>query len=172
MIIPLRPLRTASAKPGSRSRRYVLIFLSLLGLVLLGTVIVLSTVQAVFGIPANAFVTEEEVPWIPGDAISKLADPIEYTDELDLVKRAEWDEISEPDDSIFDIEPTATQDLDATRTTTAASTQPATIADSDSDDGEWGLDGKGTGGYWMTADWSGTVARTESWEHLYNISVR
>ncbi|KAK4686177.1 hypothetical protein P7C73_g3955, partial [Tremellales sp. Uapishka_1] len=37
---------------------------------------------------------------------------------------------------------------------------------------EWGVDGAGSGGYWMREDWDGRVERTDSWERLENVTTR
>jgi hypothetical protein len=169
-----------------------MIFAVLLGLVLVGTVIVLSTVKHYFGVPESAFLTEDEVPWREQDVIPKLIHPSDEHEELSpaVSKRgeAEWDELLDDDEPT--VEPKPESDSTATATTTIASV-PVTSsddsaplasdpdADSPADDGysdpeddeEWGIDGKGTGGYWMKADWDGQVAKTESWEHLYDVKI-
>ncbi len=37
---------------------------------------------------------------------------------------------------------------------------------------DWGVDGKGSGGYWMKADWDGRVEGTKSWDRLDQITSR
>ncbi|WWC68502.1 uncharacterized protein I206_102431 [Kwoniella pini CBS 10737] len=36
----------------------------------------------------------------------------------------------------------------------------------------WGIDGKGSGGYWMQKDWNGKVENTKSWNRLFNVTNR
>jgi len=155
----------------------VLIFVTLLGLFLLGTIIVLSTVKHYFGVPASAFLTEEEVPWRPEDVIARLLDPpadptlegedgdMDMLAADDLTKRADWAEVSEGG--------AAADHTSAVSAINAPATGAPTSDDEDvsEDDGEWGIDGKGTGGYWMKADWDGKVEGTTAWDHLYNVSI-
>ncbi|WWD05576.1 hypothetical protein V865_003657 [Kwoniella europaea PYCC6329] len=46
------------------------------------------------------------------------------------------------------------------------------VQDAQDDDGVWGIDGEGTGGYWMKKDWNGKVQDTESWDRLFNVTTR
>jgi hypothetical protein len=99
-------IRATSQSSGSRSRKVVIVLLIILTLFLIGTVVVLSSVSYWLAIPAAAYLTEEEVPWRPGDAIGSLrySPPssaqshrrqMEVDDEMgDFVKPAsetEWD---------------------------------------------------------------------------------
>jgi hypothetical protein len=156
------PPRRNGAKKKALWRRPLVIFAVLIFLVLAGTVIVLSTVKAYFGVDPAAFLTENEVPWRPEDAIALLRDPAPAADASAEASSAKT-ERAEDFDKILDGD---VADEDA-----PAVTGTATTTESE-DDVEWGLDGKGTGGYWMRKDWDGKVQNTHAWDRLYNITTR
>ncbi|ODO05025.1 hypothetical protein I350_05637 [Cryptococcus amylolentus CBS 6273] len=83
---------------------------------------------------------------------------------------ATWDELEEEmealdaseEDSVAEAETDASDALAVSVETTPSPTSSAT----------WGIDGAGSGGYWMEKDWDGRVRDTDSWERLYNVSNR
>ncbi|WVW80297.1 hypothetical protein I302_102275 [Kwoniella bestiolae CBS 10118] len=48
----------------------------------------------------------------------------------------------------------------------------AVMDEVEENDEKWGIDGKGSGGYWMRKDWNGKVEDTNSWERLFNVTTR
>lgn len=157
------PPRRAGAKK-ALWRRPPVILAILIFLVLAGTVIVLSTVKAYFGVDPAAFLTEDDVPWRPEDVIKPLGDwalVVNASAESSAVntERAEGF-ASIPDGNVADAHDT---------TDVPVSEQDSPVSE-DSD--EWTPDGKGSGGYWMRKDWNGQVQNTDSWERLYNVTTR
>ncbi|BEJ10863.1 hypothetical protein CspHIS471_0102850 [Cutaneotrichosporon sp. HIS471] len=153
-------------RPGAKKalwRRPLVILAVLIFLVLVGTVIVLSTVKAYFGVDPSVFLTEDDVPWRPEDAIMPLRDPapVDASTESSISN-------TERDDDFGTILDGNVADADDATNAPPASTD--TSASEDSED--WGLDGKGTGGYWMRKGWDGKVQDTHSWERLYNVTTR
>lgn len=165
-LVP-RVLGTNPGKNKKKSswRRPVLIFVVLLALVLLGTVVVLSSVKYYFGVPQSAFITELEVPWADGlDAIKPLTPtPVEEEDlgseivtASDVARRATTRDDEDEPETVEDPEDVETPELPS------------------AEDGseQWGVDGKGTGGYWMRDDWDGRVHDTHSWQHLNDVKLK
>ncbi|KAJ9120552.1 hypothetical protein QFC24_005228 [Naganishia onofrii] len=151
-----------SRKPSSKTRggstnlkqKLFIGFLVILGLFLLGTVIVLSTIKRYFAIPDWAYLSEADVGgWssdgqmqglIPAlrelNASLSAAKGLPMIGDLDGVDGEEEGEVA----------------------ATAGEEEGAV----------WGPNGEGTGGYWMRSDWRGQVGGTDSWERLYNVSTR
>lgn len=173
-----QPRRSGGSKKKSAWRRPVLIFVVLLALVLVGTVIVLSTVVHYFGVDKRAFLTEDEVPWRPEDVIKPLLDPVPQTELSDGAESgsAETPNAKRAEDFTEILDGDVADDTDVpSATAESAVSQPATSADApatEEGDDVWGIDGKGTGGYWMRKDWDGKVANTHSWDRLYNVTTR
>lgn len=158
---PPRMRSPAGKSSASRSRRVILIAVVLLGLIVLGTFIVLSSVSYALYIPAAAFLTEAEVPWKDSDVIRQLHDPANDTAIGEMVEASAAKHlINDDDDDVNDNE------------TYSAVTTAAGSADHQDKQSVWGVDGKGTGGYWMRDDWDGTVHNTSSWERLYDVKLR
>lgn len=126
-----REKQPSSSSSSSRLRsRIIIALLVILGLFLLGTIIVLSTVKAYFGIPTWAEITEAEI--------------------------GGWD----PSSRIPEFQKEGQQHMNGTRKTVW-------------EDGiEWSEQGKGSGAYWMRADWDGQVNRTDDWRRLEAVQVR
>ena len=152
--------RHPQAEGASKTRKAVIVFLVLLSLFLVGTVVVLSTVSYYFALPQVAFLTEEEVPWRPQDGIRPLKDlPVAQVkpsggvarrqDDLGILGEETLPEVWEDLEEIAEEEEIGAYSSDA-----------------------WGLDGEGTGGYWMRKDWDGTVRGSDSWERLFNVTTR
>lgn len=164
------PRRSGGVMKKSAWRRPVLIFAVLLALFLVGTVIVLSTVVHYFGVDKNSFLSEDEVPWKPEDVIKPLRDPPQT--ELAESPSSESEDAkskraSEDFTEILDGDVADGASAGATSDSAVTGSTPST-----SEDDAWGIDGKGTGGYWMRKDWDGKVANTHSWDRLYNITAR
>jgi hypothetical protein len=187
-------VRTAGSRPlkppTTRTRKIVITLVVLVSLVLVGTIVVLSSVSYYLNIPASAYLTEEEVPWRPQDVIRSLYEP------PSIEPRQEWDEADSPlpsasasasasdpvmgSDTLAEVweeleeleEELEDEDEydDLVDSPAVNITRPPAI--SQVDEGGWGVDGKGTGGYWMKADWEGQVRDTGSWERLYNVTTR
>lgn len=119
-------------KDGSRLRsRIIIALLVILGLFLLGTIIVLSTVQAYFGIPDWAYITEAEIGgWDPSSRIAEFQKEGAAA-HLNGSLHTVWE-----------------------------------------DGVEWSEQGKGSGAYWMRADWDGTVNGTDDWRRLDAVDTR
>lgn len=170
-------------------RKVIIIFSILVSLFLLGTVIVLSSVSYYLAIPDGAFLTEEEVPWTGDDHIASLKEPVSVPEVIDLGKRQEWEEVTgegavlgaETIPEVWDelaeealpvegVEPVASYSSPSE----AADVENASYSSvSDvSDEGSWGIDGKGSGAYWMKEDWDGVVRDSSSWDRLYNVTTR
>lgn len=154
-LAPPRMRSPAGKSSSSRSRRVILIAVVLLGLIVLGTFIVLSSVSYALYIPASAFLTEAEVPWKESDVIRKLHDGSNDTKVADMVEASAAKHMINSDDAEDDSE-----------------TYSVTAVDGDNKDSVWGVDGMGTGGYWMREDWDGTVHNTTSWDRLYDVKLR
>lgn len=235
MSIPSRSSRSSpslkSSSTSSTQRKLVISFLILVSLILVGTVIVLSSVSYYLAFPPGAFLTEEEVPWTGKDIIRPLknASTTEVHQKRRIgteayLKRQEWEEIGtdsstkvdhgdgelgeeldtgESGNAIMGIDtiPAVWDELadeqeeekaGAFKTTGPGSTSTpqsdvvtTTPSESESSDmdlfeeeqvsdwqGGWGIDGEGSGGYWMRAGWDGQVKDTKSWERLYDVTTR
>ncbi|WVN87179.1 uncharacterized protein L203_102356 [Cryptococcus depauperatus CBS 7841] len=188
MPLPGSPRSRKSDKPVN-IRKMVIILLALLSLILTGTVIVLSTVSYYLAIPNWAYLTETEVAWRPQDVIKQLRD----SDPVRIHKRLEWREVGQNahkplnrKDSAIDkwdklgeemYERDAAQEADLVR-------DPALLVHGNDNEGsamadvvttrpgdEWGIDGEGSGGYWMRKDWNGRVQDVSSWDRLYNVTT-
>lgn len=160
------PPRRSGAKKKALWRRPLVIVAVLIFLVLVGTVIVLSTVKAYFGVNPAAFLTEDDVPWRAEDAISPLRDAAPAADASAEASSAKTERAEGFDETLDGDAAEADADADAD-----APASTGTVADVE-DSEQWGLDGKGTGGYWMRKDWDGKVLYTDSWERLYNVTTR
>lgn len=167
------PRRSGGSKKKSSWRRPVQVFAVLLFLFLVGTVIVLSTVVHYFGVDKNSFLSEDEVPWHPEDAIKPLRDPVEQT-ELSGSTSADDSNAKRAEDFTEILDDDAADDNGAPAATGSSAVSPSkgSTTSAPVDDAVWGIDGKGTGGYWMRKDWDGKVANTHSWDRLYNITAR
>ncbi|WVQ93639.1 hypothetical protein IAU59_000715 [Kwoniella sp. CBS 9459] len=184
----------------TRTRKIVITLLVLLSLVLIGTVVVLSSVSYYLGIPSWAYLTESEVSWRPEDVIKQLQDPSLLPSRRALQRRQDWAEVSEAQvesataavDGVLgtDTLPESWKELeeemeeldaaeeseespsydDSVEADTAITENVVTSASESGD--VWGLDGQGTGGYWMQKEWDGRVQGTDSWERLYNVTTR
>lgn len=131
-LIPATSASTRKTSGPSIRQKLVIAALIILGLFLLGTVIVLSTIQRYFRIEVWAYLSESEIGgWTNGAGMNGVIPPL-----VDL--NSTWS-------SEYDDEEGA---------------------------GVWGPNGRGTGGYWMQKDWDGTVRETETWDRLYNVSLR
>ncbi|KAL1411909.1 hypothetical protein Q8F55_002895 [Vanrija albida] len=153
----------------SRARRAVLIIAVLITLFLLGTVIVLSSISYYLRIPLEAYLTEEEVPWRPQDVIKPL-----IGSEDEVGPPIHWDDVT-ASQGVPTTHHRRSDAIEITETDVlphSAIAKEPVLADDTANDGVWGVDGKGTGGYWMRDGWDGKVANTASWEHLYNVTVR
>lgn len=199
--MPSQRTRRSRDTSTSLTRKTVIAFLVILSLVLLGTVIVLSTVSYYLAIPSWAYLTETEVAWRAEDVIKPLleqprpklskrvqwgeldSDVLSYSstgaaasastisvdsatmtaetwdefkeemEELDAAEEVDEDNATQPESEAVDTDPTATSSIEE-------------------DNGQWGIDGMGTGSYWMRNDWDGRVRDTDSWERLYNVTNR
>ncbi|OCF44096.1 MIPC synthase [Kwoniella heveanensis CBS 569] len=183
----------------TRTRKIVITLLVLLSLVLIGTVVVLSSVSYYLGIPSWAYLTESEVSWRPEDVIKQLQDPASSLPSRRTVqRRQDWAEVSEAQvesataavEGIMgtDALPESWKELeqemeeldaaeeseelpsydDSVEVVTSGDAVASTSEESDI----WGIDGQGSGGYWMQKDWDGRVQGTDSWERLYNVTTR
>lgn len=74
-------------------------------------------------------------------------------EELDAVEEANEDDITESEGEAVDAGSNATSSIEE-------------------DVGQWGIDGMGSGSYWMRNNWDGRVRDTDSWERLYNVTNR
>ncbi|KAK8861707.1 hypothetical protein IAR55_002530 [Kwoniella newhampshirensis] len=186
----------------SKTRKIVITLLVLLSLILLGTIIVLSSVSYYLAIPSWAYLTESEVAWKPQDVIKPLKEPAPIPTEAapaHIRRRKEWREVGSEsavsaadatEDAVMGTESLPEvwkeleeemEELDAEEESEESPTyaeEDDLVATSDvtsemySGDGVWGIDGEGTGGYWMKRDWDGTVHDTNSWDRLFNITTR
>lgn len=160
-------------------RKLIIIFSILVSLFLLGTVIVLSSVRYYLAIPDGSFLTEEEVPWTGSDLISPLRDPLPAN--ATLAKRQDWEEVQAEgavmgaetipqvwdEMSEEDMEDPVTPGMSASSETYTTS-EEAQLAGEE----QWGIDGPGSGQYWMQSEWDGHVRDTDDWSRLYNVSLR
>jgi hypothetical protein len=165
-------------------RKAIIIFSILVSLFLLGTVIVLSSVSYYLAFPDGAFLTEDEVPWTGQDLIKALADP--PTINGTIARRQEWEELqaegavmgTETIPQIWDeiSETSETSEVKAAEVSAMDDLEDDTgVVDTfaeTSDEGDWGIDGKGTGSYWMKDQWDGKVQDTSDWSRLYNVTTR
>ncbi|TXT07464.1 hypothetical protein VHUM_03184 [Vanrija humicola] len=160
---------SGSKSSSSRARRAALIIAVLITLFLLGTVIVLSSISYYLRIPLEAYLTENEVPWRPQDVIKPL-----IGSEDEVGPPIHWDDVT-ASQGVPTTHHGRSDAIEITDTTdyehSAVSDSPST-PDETANDGVWGIDGKGSGGYWMREGWDGKVENTASWEHLYNVTVR
>ncbi|EIW66516.1 hypothetical protein TREMEDRAFT_40831 [Tremella mesenterica DSM 1558] len=142
------------ARPSmSRTKKTAIVFLVLLSLVLIGTVVVLSTVSYYLAIPTMAYLTEEEVPWRAEDVIGPLrnSDMPQIRAEHPTIGRFSEEEMTDGDE---------------------VEGENGYDEEQQWEDEMWGPDGKGTGGYWMRAGWEGQVQGTDSWQRLFNVTTR
>lgn len=162
-------------------RKVIIIFSILVSLFLLGTVIVLSSVSYYLAIPDGAFLTEEEVRWTGEDLIASLKEPEVYN--ATLAERQGWEELGDEElggeDAVLGTE-TIPQiwtgsaatwpDGEKPEVTHAAST--TSWSEEGTSDAGWGIDGQGSGAYWMKDNWDGVVRDADNWERLYNVTSR
>jgi hypothetical protein len=152
-------------------------------LFLVGTVIVLSSVRYYLAIPDGAFLTEEEVPWTGEDLIAPLKELEQLN--LTMTKRQGWEELGN-EGAVLGAEtiPEVWNEMDAETLDGSESTVTSPIeANSDyiassssslesTSDVAWGIDGQGSGAYWMRENWDGVVRDADNWDRLYNITAR
>lgn len=144
--------------------------------------IVLSSVRYYLAIPDGAFLTEEEVPWTGEDLIAPLKEPEQLN--LTMIKRQGWAELGN-EGGVLGAEtiPEVWNEMDPdTSDETASTITPPVEANSDytassssiesTNDVAWGIDGQGSGAYWMREDWDGVVRDADNWDRLYNITAR
>lgn len=168
-------------------RKAIIIFSILVSLFLLGTVIVLSSVSYYLAFPEGAFLTEDEVPWTGEDLIKALLDPptingtIERRQDWEELKAEDvimgsetipqvWDEMSEVG-GVGGVGEVKTAEAQATEDLEDDSGSVDEFAETNMEEG-WGIDGMGTGSYWMKDQWDGKVHDTSDWSRLYNITTR
>jgi hypothetical protein len=178
--------------PATRTRKIVITLIVLVSLILVGTIVVLSSISYYLAIPADAYLTEIEVPWKPEDVIRSLYEPPSPSAEAGAVKAKRqdfeevgtgvspstgvmgtdtiaevWEELEEELEEEFEHEA-----VDHAYDDAVEISQVSSPSGSEDEDWAWGVDGKGTGGYWMREDWDGTVQDTASWNRLYNVTTR
>jgi len=161
-------------------RKAIIIFSILVSLFLLGTVIVLSSVSYYLAFPDGAFLTEDEVPWTGEDLIKALSDPPSLNGTIE--RRQEWEELK-AEDAIMGSE-TIPQIWDEVNASEVKAEDLTTMEDLEDDSDSinlsselgseeaWGIDGMGTGSYWMKDQWDGKVHDTNDWSRLYNVTTR
>jgi hypothetical protein len=161
-------------------RKAIIIFSILVSLFLLGTVIVLSSVSYYLAFPDGAFLTEDEVPWTGEDLIKALLDPPSVNGTIE--RRQEWEELK-AEDAVMGSEtiPQIWDEVDASEVKAEDVSATEDLED-DSDsinlsseigsEEAWGIDGMGTGSYWMKDQWDGKVHDTNDWSRLYNVTTR
>lgn len=172
-------------------RNIIIVFSILVSLFLVGTIIVLSSVSYYLAFPDGAFLTEEEVPWTGDDLIASLKEPVPVPEPeaVRLRRRQDWEELDREDavldadtipqvwDELSDeIVPTEddsaiTAPLPPSEADVANDAPIATFSDA-FDEGVWGIDGQGSGAYWMREDWDGVVQDSSNWDRLYNVTTR
>ncbi|KAL7421918.1 hypothetical protein Q5752_003690 [Cryptotrichosporon argae] len=181
----LRAISTAPAvkPPTSRARTTFFVGLILVSLFLAGTVVVLSTVSYYLAIPAAAYLTEQEVPWRPEDAIRRLAHSDQRHAKRRQAARQDWEEIVEEleeeakeaggnaavlgSDAVAEVWVEAADAEGQTPSASAvvanqtgvASVHAASASSSPIE-------------YWREPEWDGTVQGTAGWNRLYNVSTR
>jgi hypothetical protein len=164
----------AHSHKSSTSRKIINTFLILLTLFLIGTVIVLSSVSYWLAIPSLAYLTEDEVGWSDRDMIGSL----KYDPGSALSHRIKRDEGDVADgilgvESLPKIWEEMEEDLKGDQMEEPGLPEGAeAIEFQDEEQVVWGVDGKGSGGYWMLEDWDGHVEGTHSWERLSNVTTR
>ena len=186
---PRRRAMSSTPRTGRQThpyRKVVIIFSILVSLFLLGTVIVLSSVRYYLAIPDGAFLTEEEVRWTGEDLIAPLKEP-ELHNSTKL-KRQEWEELGN-EDAVLGAEaiPQVWNDLEVEAKADEAGSEDSQPSESSPDDdtsaattswnegqsdAAWGIDGQGSGSYWMRENWDGVVQDADNWDRLYNITAR
>jgi hypothetical protein len=157
-------------------RKVIIIFSILVSLFLLGTVIVLSSVSYYLAFPDGSFLSEEEVPWTGNDLISPLRDPLPANATLE--KRQEWEEMqaegavmgTEAIPQVWD--EMSEEDMETLAASGSSETYTATEEAQLAGEEQWGIDGPGSGQYWMQSEWDGQVRDTDDWSRLYNVSLR
>lgn len=199
--MPSQRTRRSRDTSTSLTRKTVIAFLVILSLVLLGTVIVLSTVSYYLAIPSWAYLTETEVAWRAEDVIKPLleqprpklskrvqwgeldSDVLSYSSTGAAVSASTisvdsatmtaetWDEFKEEMEEL-DAAEEVDEDIATQPEGEAVDTDPTATSSIEEDNGQWGIDGMGTGSYWMRNDWDGRVRDTDSWERLYNVTNR
>lgn len=199
--MPSQRTRRSRDTSTSLTRKTVIAFLVILSLVLLGTVIVLSTVSYYLAIPSWAYLTETEVAWRAEDVIKPLleqprpklskrvqwgeldSDVLSYSStgaaasastisvDSATMTAETWDEFKEEMEEL-DAAEEVDEDIATQPEGEAVDTDPTATSSIEEDNGQWGIDGMGTGSYWMRNDWDGRVRDTDSWERLYNVTNR
>lgn len=199
--MPSQRTRRSRDTSTSLTRKTVIAFLVILSLVLLGTVIVLSTVSYYLAIPSWAYLTETEVAWRAEDVIKPLleqprpklskrvqwgeldSDVLSYSStgaaapastisvDSATMTAETWDEFKEEMEEL-DAAEEVDEDIATQPESEAVDTDPTATSSIEEDNGQWGIDGMGTGSYWMRNDWDGRVRDTDSWERLYNVTNR
>lgn len=199
--MPSQRTRRSRDTSTSLTRKTVIAFLVILSLVLLGTVIVLSTVSYYLAIPSWAYLTETEVAWRAEDVIKPLleqprpklskrvqwgeldSDVLSYSStgaaasastisvDSATMTAETWDEFKEEMEEL-DAAEEVDEDIATQPESETVDTDPTATSSIEEDNGQWGIDGMGTGSYWMRNDWDGRVRDTDSWERLYNVTNR
>ena len=199
--MPSQRTRRSRDTSTSLTRKTVIAFLVILSLVLLGTVIVLSTVSYYLAIPSWAYLTETDVAWRAEDVIKPLleqprpklskrvqwgeldSDVLSYSStgaaapastisvDSATMTAETWDEFKEEMEEL-DAAEEVDEDIATQPESEAVDTDPTATSSIEEDNGQWGIDGMGTGSYWMRNDWDGRVRDTDSWERLYNVTNR
>lgn len=73
-----------------------------------------------------------------------------------------WDEMTEED----------MEDPENTLSTGSSEVYTASEEAQLESEQQWGLDGMGSGQYWMQSEWDGHVHDTDDWSRLYNVTLR
>jgi hypothetical protein len=182
------------------TRRVIVGFLIFLSLFLVGTVVVLSTISFYLAIPDWAYLTEGEVPFDNRDAIVEfekehpgVGGAAGARSKMMAVKRQDGDEyelISVDEADVLAVEHEIMGDSTATSRYVSTVTEydaaehaietgsPDTLfagnedeEDEEDDSSEWSPQGKGSGAYYMQANWDGKVQNMTSWERLEHVQA-
>jgi hypothetical protein len=181
------------------TRRVIVGFLIFLSLFLVGTVVVLSTISFYLAIPDWAYLTEGEVPFDHRDAIVEFEKEhpgvggAGARSKMMAVKRQDGDEyevISVDEADVLAVEHEIMGDSTATSRYVSTVTEydavdhaiethiPGTPfagneneEDEEDDSSEWSPQGKGSGAYYMQANWDGKVQNMTSWERLEHVQA-
>ena len=136
-------------------------------------------------IPDGAFLTEEEVRWTGEDLIAPLKEPELRNSTIE--KRQGWEELGREDAILgaetipevwnemeveAKVEEIALDNTQSTGVSTDDTYAGSTSFADDTSDAAWGIDGQGSGAYWMRENWDGVVRDADNWDRLYNITAR
>ncbi|WWC60444.1 uncharacterized protein I303_103016 [Kwoniella dejecticola CBS 10117] len=119
------------------------------------------------------------------DDLAETSEPLEASGVLGTETLPEsWKELEEEMEELdaaeeSDESPTYDDSLESPSViSTSSANAHAQVDESDGEDASasgddiWGIDGKGSGGYWMQKDWNGKVENTQSWDRLFNVTNR